>query len=122
MSTVEQVMRLLIEHPSIPVYPPTLPMSYRCPACPEADVDGPNSPSHAEHQAHELHKAGLLRPDIEDDFGLSKVELQFAVDKPTHVHIERRGVPIVHGYIEGPRRAVVHPITATTEGTCPGGC
>lgn len=113
MSTVEQVMDLLIEHTRIN------PPSGEC----SCGFIGQLGRRFTEHQAQELHKAGLLRPDLEDDFGLSKVELTFGVDKPTHVHIERRGVPIVDGYIEGPRRAVVvHPDTATTEGTCPGGC
>lgn len=119
MSTVEQVMNLLIEHPSIPSGTPT---GYRCPLCPDVEIAGPNSPSHARHQAQELHKAGLLRRDLEDDFGLSRVQVEVRMDQRTHVIIECAGVPIVNGYIEGPQRAVVHPITATTEGTCPGGC
>lgn len=112
MSTVEQVMHLLIEHTRING------IGGEC----SCGVVVQLGRRFTEHQAQELHKAGLLRDDVEDDFGLSKVELQFAVDKPPHVHIERRGVTIVDGFIEGPRDAVVHPITATTEGTCPGGC
>jgi len=112
MSTVEQVMHLLIEHTRING------IHGDC----SCGVVVQLGRRFSEHQAQELHKAGLLRRDAEDDFGLSKVELKFATDKPTHVHIERAGVPIVDGYIEGPPALVVHLDTATTEGTCPGGC
>lgn len=107
MSTVEQVMHLLIEHPSIPVVPVTNPGNrYRCPACPDAEIAGPNSPSHAQHQAHALKAAGLLRPDLERDFGLSKVQIDQRLGAPTHVRIERGGVPIVDGYIAQPQAAL----------------
>ena len=112
MSTVEQVMHLLIEHTRING------IGGEC----SCGVVVQLGRRFTEHQAQELHKAGLLRRDLEDDFGLSRVQVEIRMDQRTHVIIERGGVPIVNGFIEGPRDAVVHPDTTTTERTCPGGC
>ena len=112
MSTVDQVMRLLIEHTRIDG------IHGDC----SCGVVVPLGRRFSEHQAQELRKAGLLRPDIEDDFGLSRVQVEVRMDQRTHVIIERGGVPIVNGFIEVPQVRVVHPDTATTERTCPGGC
>lgn len=96
--------QLLIKHPSIPHT--TTPTKYWCPACPGADIAGPNSPSHAEHQAQALADAGLLR----GQFDLSRVEIKSRLGEPTHVRIERGGVPVVHGYVvpdPAPRQAQI---------------
>lgn len=113
MSTVTDVMNVLIEHTRING------IHGDC----SCGVVVQLGRRFSEHQAEELHKAGLLRRDVEDDFGLSKVQVEIRMDQRTHVIIERAGVPIVNGFIEGPRRALVHaPEIPTTEGTCPGGC
>lgn len=59
----------------------------------------------SDHQAEALHAAGLLRRDIQDDYGLSVVRVTARLGGPTHVHIERAGVPIVDGYLAGPEEA-----------------
>jgi hypothetical protein len=112
MSTVDQVMNVLIEHTRIDG------IHGDC----SCGVVVPLGHRFTEHQAEELREAGLLRTDLEDDFGLSRVQVEMRMDQRTHVIIERAGVPIVNGFIEGPSDAVVHPDTATTERTCPGGC
>lgn len=118
MSTVERVMLLLIEHTRING------IHGDC----SCGVVVQLGRRFSEHQAQELHKAGLLRSDLEDDFGLSRVQVDVRMGQQTHVIIERGGVPIVDGYIEGPPAARPHrlpPLLATTpptEGTCPGGC
>lgn len=77
--------------------------------CPSRDAHGMKSPY--AHQAAALQAAGLLRPEVLDleNLGLSRVEITSAKGKPTHVLIERNGAPIVNGYMESPRVAVVHP-------------
>lgn len=96
MSTITEAVRILIDHDTDRM------------SC--ADHDGlccPSGDAHdihsrEEHQLHALHKAGLLRRDTEDDYGLSKVRVTASLGGPTHVLIERAGIPLVNGYIEQP--------------------
>lgn len=95
MSTITQAVRILIDHDTDRM------------SC--ADHDGlccPSGDAHdihsrEEHQLHALIEAGLLPMNL-DDVGLSKVVVTASLGGPTHVLIERAGVPIVNGYIELP--------------------
>lgn len=99
MTTITETAQVLIEHPSIPSTDTAT--GYRCPVCP-AEVAGCNSPSHAEHQANALRDAGLLRRDLAEENGLSKIQISRELGQPTHVLIEADGVPLVNGYITQP--------------------
>lgn len=116
MSTITHAIQVLIDHDVTRMAC----MDHDGLCCPSGDAHDVHSGY--DHQVRALHDAGLLRRDLEDDFGLSRVQVEIRMDQRTHVIIERGGVPIVNGFIEGPRDAVVHPDTTTTERTCPGGC
>jgi hypothetical protein len=102
-----QAAAVLAQHPSNPAMPS---MDFpnggnRCASCPGHATGTPNSYDHALHQAQALADAGLLRTPFE----LSKVEVHQTHGQQTFVHIEREGVTIAHGYIEGPRATPAHP-------------
>lgn len=90
-----QAATVLVQHSSIPAYPPTNPTSYRCPSCSDTEIAGPNSPSHARHQAEALADAGLLRKP----FDLTRVEVDQRLGYPPHVRIDQAGIMIVNGYV-----------------------
>jgi len=93
---VTNAAALLVQHPSIPAYPAdSTPTSYRCPACPDVVIAGPNSPSHARHQAEALAEAGMLKKP----FDLTRVEVDQRLGYPPHVRIDQAGVPLVNGYV-----------------------
>lgn len=93
---VTNAAALLVQHPSIPAYPAdSTPTSYRCPACPDVVIAGPNSPSHARHQAEALADAGMLKKP----FDLTRVEVHQNLGYPPHVLIEQAERPIVNGYV-----------------------
>lgn len=93
-TTIAQATRVLIEHDAERMEC----MDHDGLCCPSGDAH--NFHNAAVHQVEALHKAGLLRRDTVDDFGLSKVQVTARLDGPTHVLIERAGVPFVDGYVE----------------------
>jgi hypothetical protein len=105
MSTITEAVRVLIDHDADRMS--CADHDGKC--CPSGDAHGFHS--REDHQVHALQVAGLLRPDVLDldNLGLSRVEITATKGRPTHVLIERNGAPIVNGYMEGPRAAVVHP-------------
>lgn len=105
MSTITEAVRVLIDHDTDRMSC----MDHDGLCCPSGDAHDVHS--RYDHQVHALLQAGLLRPAVIDleNLGLSRVEITAARGKPTHVLIERNGAPIVNGYMEGPRTAVVHP-------------
>lgn len=99
MSTITEAVRILIDHDTDRMAC----MDHDGLCCPTCDAHDMHS--REEHQVHALHNAGLLRRDTEDDYGLSKVRVTASLGGPTHVLIERAGIPLVNGYIELPHVA-----------------
>jgi hypothetical protein len=137
MSTVEQVMNLLIEHTRING------IHGDC----SCGVVVQLGRRFTEHQAQELHKAGLLRPDVDDSDGVYGVldgrDAEFiaharadvptlvkaleavldAIDRADPPGAMKAGTPTVSvAVLRSALSPLEHPDTVTTEGTCPGGC